>query len=214
MPESQGALTHVRYPRFYVYTRWFLQLPFRRGPFVLLCWPGLAFLGLTGLQQSEGMFQEGYTTGALHREQNDRGLLPCPEASAVEAGIPGSMDKLAGDLGCGCHPCALPLPHGSSTGSPEQSPVHPPGAYLPAAHQTHPEWSLCTHLEPQLWQLQPKEQLWIAWPRGQQGSHVWSHRTIYICIISKLLPDGLASRQPRPKSTQSSHGTPSTTWRY
>lgn len=127
MPESQGALTHVRYPRFYVYTQWVLQLPFRRRPFALLCWPGLAFLGLTGLQQSEGMFQEGYTTGALHREQNDRGLLPCPEASAVEAGVPGSMDMLAGDLGCGGHPCALPLPHGSSTGSPKQS--------------------LCTHLE-------------------------------------------------------------------
>lgn len=166
-------------------TPWFLQLPLRRCPFALLCWPGLAFAGLTGLRQSEGMFQEGYTASALHREQNDRDLLPCPEASAVEAGTPGSVHMLTGDLGCGGHPCALPLPHGSSTGS--------------------PEWSLCTHLEPQLWQLQPKEQLQIAWLQGKWGSHVWSHRTIYICIISKLLPDGLASRQPGLSVDRSQH---------
>lgn len=108
-------------------TPWLLQLPLRRRPFALLCWLGLASLGLTGLQQSEGIFQEGCTTGALHREQNDRDLLPCPEASAVEAGTPGSVDMLTGDLRCGCHPCALLLPHGSSTSSPEEG--------------------LCTHLE-------------------------------------------------------------------
>lgn len=177
-------MTHVRYPRFYVYTLVFAAAT-QETPFCLTLLAGACIRGLTGLQQSEGMFREGYTASALHREQNDRDRLPCPEASAVEAGTPGSVDMLTGDLGCGCYPCALPLPHGSSTGS--------------------PEWSLCTHLEPQLWQLQPKEQLQITWLQGQWGSHVWSHRTIYICIISKLLPDGLASRQPGLRVDRSQH---------
>lgn len=171
-------------------TPWLLQLPLGRSPFALLCWLGLASLGLTGLQQSEGIFQEGCTTGALRREQNDRGLLPCPEASAVEAGAPGSVDMLTGDLRCS------PSASWQLNKLPGTGPVLPPGAHLPAAQQTHPERSLCTHTEPQLWQLQPKDQLRISWLQGQQGSQVWSHRTIYICVISELLPDGLASRQP------------------
>ena len=196
MPENQRTLTHVRYPRFYIYTWWFLQLPFGGRPFVLLCWPGLAFLGLTGLQQSEEMFQEGYTTGALHREQNDRGLLPCPEASALEAGIPGSMDMLAGDLRCGCHPCALPLPHGSSTGSPEQSLcTHLELTFLQLIRLTQngacvPTWS------PSFGNCSPRSNSGLPGP-GASRAHTCGHTGPYIfalfhsCYLMIWLPDSL-----------------------
>lgn len=31
---------------------------------------------------------------------------------------------------------------------------------------------------------------------GQWGLQLWSHRTVYICILSELLPEGLAYNQP------------------